>query len=913
MSKTKRYLSILLSLVLLCTTILPMSSLAAAEPDYILQIQRDGVEVTERIDIEESENVQLSAVLTKGEMPEGASIVWSTKTPYLASVDENGLVRGRDSSKGAILRVWIDTNIASIWLIGPPIAEALYAKLDEYEIDQLDTDGIMNVVQPIVEEMLGEGSLSAKLVASLRNTLDNINTEIVASLVDADGNVLATDSVRVLVKKSSKWYADFLPNGTYITNKESIPATVETGFEMKAIGITTPLRLHMGVEWKMLCLPGVATVDDDGTMHFLKTGTVTLIASPDVNGFMDNLRRMFKYAEQIGEKIDGDLIADILVDGLGVKIDKKIIAGFFNALGDLSGLGTSEGADLTMKVIAQISNWLLTVTTNDTVTIKVVDQLEVESFEIAGKVKNLSAFGGTSQLSLTNVVPAGCALKNIQWESSNTDVVKIDQNGLLTIRSGGNWGRDFTITATLNGVSRSINGNVLGGNTVTPTDLEIWGPEMIDKGETVQYNYKIYPGSLDILADNVTFGMAVDGKQVFGNASDGTCSITKDGKVTALAAGESTILVRSDRNHSMVREWKVTVRQPAEGMTLAEGDYLTVQVPMSKPYYGYSAQLTPVFVPENTTNKNVTWSSDNSKISVDANGKVTCKSLTAVSGVITAVAEDGGYTASCHVTFANNPVTGVMLNSSELDVYEGASATLSATVSPSKANIKTLTWASSDPSIVTVDGGRITAVAPGDARITVTTLDGGFTADCLVHVRADKTGLHDTIQLITDANLQEADFDADLWAALVKAMDNAKAVDDEPYVTQAEVDAACKALLAAYDALGISVRPNGVAISYQGADIEGEVLRVKIPWHTQYKKNSVQLGVIVDPENADYKSVEWSITGNEIAIDQNGKCTPTGNGIGGRSGWVTVKVTDYDGNVFTDTVKVRFVKWDWQK
>jgi uncharacterized protein YjdB len=436
---------------------------------------------------------------------------------------------------------------------------------------------------------------------------------------------------------------------------------------------------------------------------------------------------------------------------------------------------------------------------------------------------------------------------------------------------------------------------------------------MIDKGETVQYNYKIYPGSLDILADNVTFGMAVDGKQVFGNASDGTCSITKDGKVTALAAGESTILVRSDRNHSMVREWKVTVRQPAEGMTLAEGDYLTVQVPMSKPYYGYSAQLTPVFVPENTTNKNVTWSSDNSKISVDANGKVTCKSLTAVSGVITAVAEDGGYTASCHVTFANNPVTGVMLNSSELDVYEGASATLSATVSPSKANIKTLTWASSDPSIVTVDGGRITAVAPGDARITVTTLDGGFTADCLVHVRADKTGLHDTIQLITDANLQEADFDADLWAALVKAMDNAKAVDDEPYVTQAEVDAACKALLAAYDALGISVRLNGVAISYQGADIEGEVLRVKIPWHTQYKKNSVQLGVIVDPENADYKSVEWSITGNEIAIDQNGKCTPTGNGIGGRSGWVTVKVTDYDGNVFTDTVKVRFVKWDWQK
>lgn len=81
-------------------------------------------------------------------------------------------------------------------------------------------------------------------------------------------------------------------------------------------------------------------------------------------------------------------------------------------------------------------------------------------------------------------------------------------------------------------------------------------------------------------------------------------------------------------------------------------------------------------------------------------------------------------------------MTGVTLDRTELTLPDGTSAQLTATVTPSKANNKVVIWESSDPSIATVEGGRVTAVTPGDAVITATTEDGGFTAQCNVFVIA---------------------------------------------------------------------------------------------------------------------------------------------------------------------------------
>ena len=80
------------------------------------------------------------------------------------------------------------------------------------------------------------------------------------------------------------------------------------------------------------------------------------------------------------------------------------------------------------------------------------------------------------------------------------------------------------------------------------------------------------------------------------------------------------------------------------------------------------------------------------------------------------------------------PVTGVSLNSLSLTLTEGESVTLSASVQPSDATNKNVTWSSSDETVASVNSGVVTALKQGSTKITVKTEDGGKTATCSVVV-----------------------------------------------------------------------------------------------------------------------------------------------------------------------------------
>ncbi|WP_414853743.1 Ig-like domain-containing protein [Brevibacillus sp. IT-7CA2] len=82
------------------------------------------------------------------------------------------------------------------------------------------------------------------------------------------------------------------------------------------------------------------------------------------------------------------------------------------------------------------------------------------------------------------------------------------------------------------------------------------------------------------------------------------------------------------------------------------------------------------------------------------------------------------------------PVTGVELDEEELTLRVGDTESLRATVKPANATNKRVKWESSDSEIVEVDEeGKITAVAPGTATITVTTVDGNKTDSMEVTVK----------------------------------------------------------------------------------------------------------------------------------------------------------------------------------
>lgn len=79
-------------------------------------------------------------------------------------------------------------------------------------------------------------------------------------------------------------------------------------------------------------------------------------------------------------------------------------------------------------------------------------------------------------------------------------------------------------------------------------------------------------------------------------------------------------------------------------------------------------------------------------------------------------------------------VTGVTLDQAAASVEAGKTITLKATVAPADASNKNITWASDNEAVATVKDGVVTGVAEGTANITVTTVDGGFTAKCVVTV-----------------------------------------------------------------------------------------------------------------------------------------------------------------------------------
>lgn len=957
MSKTKRYLSILLSLVLLCTTVLPMSAFAAENP---LQIMCDGVVVSGNADnpltIKETEQKQLSVTYNgQTELPEGTKVVWSSPTPYLAYVDENGVVTGRDSSKGAILRVWVDTHIASLWLIGPGLADIVYGWFDKYEIDKLDTEGIVNMMEVGLKPILGEAT-TAGLIESLRNTLNSINVEIRAALVDeATGEEIAAHSTHVVVAKSDSLTAEFIPNGTYITNHDAVPSTVEVGYTMDMEGITTPLRLNMGVNWKVtekvlgLDVPTTkATIDEDGKVVFHKPGTVKITATPDSEGLYNKLTELIELSGGIANA--GATIAKVITEVFGLSVSQSVINALVKVINGIVDAGTSDSAETLKKIVATVSDWILGVTINDSVTVTVVDQLDVESFEIYGKLDGLNSYGGTRQLTITNVQPEGAIVnpEDVAWATNNSDYAVIDETGLLTIRSGGNWGNKIQVTATIDGISRSINGNILGSNTSSPTDLALSGPDHLEVGETATYDFTVYPLALyddGALIDynNVDVGLMVNGTVRYENGvTDGVLRIDKannvdapGGKggtftVTAVGGGETTLYVRAHTgsvapiNGKITREMKITVHQPVASVTIDQGDAVSVETAVTTGIGSASTQLTATVAPEDATNNAVTWSSDNALVRVDGNGKVSFTGLlySPVSATITAASvENPEITDSCVVTFrkARTGVTGVTLDRTELALKDGASAQLAATITPSNANNKALIWESSDSSVVTVSDGLVTAVAPGDAMITVTTEDGGFSAQCQVRVRADMEKLNKLIAVVeADASLTPDQYDEALLAVLQAALKDAKAIAAEELSTQAAVDQAYASLLDAYGALGKSVPLESVAIT--GGERNGNVIYVKVPWTQPYRKASVDLGIQVT-EGAEIARVtwapaNWSVDRPEANIEANGdtaKITPNGRGVGARSMWITVTVEDVYGNVQTDTVKVRFYNWNWQK
>ena len=145
---------------------------------------------------------------------------------------------------------------------------------------------------------------------------------------------------------------------------------------------------------------------------------------------------------------------------------------------------------------------------------------------------------------------------------------------------------------------------------------------------------------------------------------------------------------------------------------------------------GGTVNLLASVSPSNATDRTVTWSTSDAGVATVSDGLVTA--VGEGSAVITATAGSKSATCTVQVKAGTVAVTGISLNNSELSLYLDESFRLEATVIPSNATDKTVTWSSSDTGVATVTDGLVKAVGEGSA--TITAAAGGHSATCSVRV-----------------------------------------------------------------------------------------------------------------------------------------------------------------------------------
>ena len=177
------------------------------------------------------------------------------------------------------------------------------------------------------------------------------------------------------------------------------------------------------------------------------------------------------------------------------------------------------------------------------------------------------------------------------------------------------------------------------------------------------------------------------------------------------------------------------IDKPITGITLSESD-LTLKVNETK-------TITATITPADATIPNAYyWTSSNSGVAtVDDNGKITA--VAEGTAVISAISCDGGdVVATCNVTVKSIKATSITLNATELKIAKNATATLTYTILPEDAEVKTAEWTVSDASIliyrVNDDGSiLIGGKSEGTATVTARTTDSSnLEATCVVSVGA---------------------------------------------------------------------------------------------------------------------------------------------------------------------------------
>ena len=352
----------------------------------------------------------------------------------------------------------------------------------------------------------------------------------------------------------------------------------------------------------------------------------------------------------------------------------------------------------------------------------------------AAQSGNYNVSSSTSSFSTTVTLSAGdiVSFEYCVSSESNYDKFKFSVNDSVVLTKSGlvSW-NSYSYQATADGEytflwSYTKDGSVNGNSDACWVDNVYIGAPLAVTGIDVLEHLDIPVNGTGTVAYSVLPENAYNKNVSFESADAGIAAVNANGVVTGVSAGETTITVTTE-DGGFTGACTINVyNQAVTGVTIEPSEAeLTV---------GSSTKLTATVLPENATNKNVIYSVDDESIlSVDQDGNVTGLSLGTATATVTT--EDGGFTASAEINVIPVRVTGVSISPKSASIALGCTVQLAASIKPSNAANKNLSWSVSDETIISVDGqGTVTGLSLGTATVTVTTEDGGFTASAEITV-----------------------------------------------------------------------------------------------------------------------------------------------------------------------------------
>jgi len=712
-------------------------------------------------------------------------------------------------------------------------------------------------------------------IITYTSTNTNIATINSSGVITGKGN--GTTTIRVSVCQE---YGDFCVFGTAtvtVTTKVTgvtispTSATIYMG-ETKTFTatLTPPTASNKNVTWSS-SNTNVATVDQNGKVTPKANGTTTITVRTNDGNYTASAQVTVK------TKVTG-----ITVSPTSATINMGETKTFTATISPSTASNKTVNWTSSNTNVATVdSNGKVTPKANGTTTITatsaenssikasatVTVQTKVTGVTISPTSATIN-MGETKTFTAT-ISPSTASNKNVNWTSSNTNVATVDSTGKVTPKANGTT----TIKVTTADGSKTASASVTVRTNATGVTL--------NKTSTI-----IEVGKTETLSATVTPSTTSDKTITWSSANTSVATVDSNGKVTAVSNGETDIIARTTNG--------ITARCRVNVVTSVDGIHLSKTSTELKP--DQTETLTYVIYPSTASNQSVTWSSNNTSVATVSNGVITAKAPG--TAIITVKTADGSKQDQCTVKVIT-PVTRVKLNKNSTVLAVGQTDTFSATITPSGATYKGVSWSSSNASVATVsDEGVVTAVSAGQAEITVTTDEGGKTDVATVTVYVPVDGIHLSEEELSIPKGGTATLSYSIYPSTASNQNvtwssskiEVATISDEGVITAKEPGTT---IITVTTADGSKSASATVTVTQP---VEGVVLVKKEIYLDLNDTTKAKYEIL--PKNATNKNVTWTSSDNEIVvIESDGTIKPL------KTGEVTLTVETEDGS-FKDTAIV---------